>query len=76
MPLILMTYGAAWFVLVSVKFSRVMGWLIKVSLLPSPAQCPASRGQWRKGESVSFASVLMSASLGLRVLRNQEVASS
>lgn len=43
MPLILMTYGAAWFVLVSVKFSRVMGWLIKVSLLPSLAcaLCPA-----------------------------------
>lgn len=41
MPLILMTYGAAWFVLVSVKFSRVMGWLIKVSPLPSRALCPA-----------------------------------
>lgn len=45
MPLILMTYGAAWFVLVSVKFSRVMGWLIKVSPLPSRELCP-SRGQW------------------------------
>lgn len=45
MPLILMTYGAAWFVLVSVEFRRLMGWLIKVGLLPSRELCP-SRGQW------------------------------
>lgn len=50
MPLILMTYGAAWFVLVSVKFSGVMGWLIKVSLLPSRVRLAQQRTMVKGGK--------------------------
>lgn len=63
MPLILMTYGAAWFVLVSVKFSRVMGWLIKVSLLPSRALCPTEDNdeRWKVFPLLLFLGQLLGA---------------
>ena len=56
-------YLASWFVLVSVEFSRVMGWLIKVSLLPTRALCPAEDNgeKWKVAPLLLFLCQLLGA---------------
>lgn len=71
MPLILMTYGTAWFVLVSVEFSRVMVGLIKVRPSSSPQCCTLSEDSVKRWNFLST-SVPISVYQGQETLRNQE----